>query len=270
MAASSKGQGATATAKGRDTIADRGRSAEGRGAGGRGTGGSDTGARTAEKRESMPLAGKQFSKVRGAKCDRRVVRTRKAIREAFKRLVRNTSYDKVTITAIAREADIDRKTFYLHYDSVDDVVDEIVCEEANRMVSLLRTESFSMGDGVDVADLFSRLSVVLVRNFVANGEVIEHVAPELMLKKVERYLTEAIVEDDALGLASAMGSYLRYCVSFFCAGLVAVYRDWLKRDSEIPLESLAAVTTTAILSGVEGLVRSGKALSPVSQKRALL
>lgn len=45
--------------------------------------------------------------------DRRVVRTRKAIREAFFKLMENQDYHKITIASVAREADIDRKTFYL-------------------------------------------------------------------------------------------------------------------------------------------------------------
>ena len=44
--------------------------------------------------------------------DRRVVRTRKAIREAFFKLMENQDYHKITIASVAREADIDRKTFY--------------------------------------------------------------------------------------------------------------------------------------------------------------
>ena len=43
--------------------------------------------------------------------DRRVVRTRKAIREAFFKLMENQDYHKITIASVAREADIDRKTF---------------------------------------------------------------------------------------------------------------------------------------------------------------
>ena len=58
--------------------------------------------------------------------DRRVVRTRKAIREAFFKLMENQDYHKITIASVAREADIDRKTFYLHYRSVSDLVDEVI------------------------------------------------------------------------------------------------------------------------------------------------
>ena len=62
--------------------------------------------------------------------DRRVARTKAAVHAAVLKLVQERAFDKVTVAAVAREADIDRKTFYLHYASVDDVVDEIVREEA--------------------------------------------------------------------------------------------------------------------------------------------
>lgn len=187
--------------------------------------------------------------------DRRVVRTRKAIREAFLNLLRSEDYDRVTITAVAREADIDRKTFYLHYDSVDDVLDEIIRERAEQMVASLREESLAQGGGVDVADLFARLSVALVQDYSITENMVRHVSPEKLLSKVEGPLTEAIVECDALGLASAMGPYLSFGVSFLCGGLLSAYRHWLAIDSDMPLENLAALTSAAILAGVEGFLQ---------------
>ena len=70
--------------------------------------------------------------------DRRVVRTRKAIREAFFKLMENQDYHKITIASVAREADIDRKTFYLHYRSVSDLVDEVIRDEAPKIVAAAR------------------------------------------------------------------------------------------------------------------------------------
>ena len=187
--------------------------------------------------------------------DRRVVRTKRAIREAFLNLLHAEDYDRVTITAVAHEADIDRKTFYLHYDSVDDVLDEIIRERAEQTVALLREESLAQGGGVDVADLFARLSVALVQDFSINKTVMKHVSPEMLLGKVEGPLTEAITECDALGLSSTMGPYLSFGVSFFCGGLLSTYRHWLAVDSDVPLEDLAALTSAAILSGVEGFLQ---------------
>lgn len=186
--------------------------------------------------------------------DRRVVRTKKAIREAFMGLVQERDYEKITVASIAREADIDRKTFYLHYGSVDDVVDELIHEEAERLLDILRGETFFEGGRVDVADLFSKLSIGLAQNLSHTKRMAEHVSADVILKKIEVPLTDALIEDDGLGLG-AMGPYLGYCVSFFIAGLLAVYRRWLLTDSEIPLEDLSAVASAATLVGVNGILQ---------------
>ena len=57
--------------------------------------------------------------IEAKKADRRVIRTRSAIRKAFTDLLAETAYNKITITALAKRADVDRKTFYTHYSSVE-------------------------------------------------------------------------------------------------------------------------------------------------------
>lgn len=190
--------------------------------------------------------------------DRRVARTKAAVHAAVLKLVQERAFDKVTVAAVAREADIDRKTFYLHYASVDDVVDEIVREEAEWRVAIVREEAFALGERMDVADLFSRVSVALMEQFEASGLTFAHLSSDLLLRKIERPLTEAIIADDALGMAAALGPRLPYAVSFFSAGLLSVMRHWLADDSEMPLEELARMASVAVASGVEGLLRDAQ------------
>lgn len=188
--------------------------------------------------------------------DRRFVRTEKAIREAFLRLIEEQDFQKITVTAIAREADIDRKTFYLHYETVDAVADALVREEAETFVRLLREGSFFDVRTADVTDLFFSLSAGPAPDLLRTRKMYEHITAEEMLEKVEAALTEAIIEEeDRLDLAHA-GPYVSYCVSFFVAGLFAVYRRWLASDSDISLEEISAVANIAASSGVNGLRQS--------------
>lgn len=54
------------------------------------------------------------------KTDLRILKTRKAIKEAFLTLIYTKGYDRMTIQDIADEAMINRNTFYLHYiDKID-------------------------------------------------------------------------------------------------------------------------------------------------------
>ena len=66
--------------------------------------------------------------------DRRIARTRKAIQNAYLDLLRQKGTEKITISDIAREADIDRKTFYLHYNSTEDIIREFAEEKTRELL----------------------------------------------------------------------------------------------------------------------------------------
>lgn len=60
-----------------------------------------------------------------AHTDLRVKRTLKSIRNAFFTLVMEKNYSDISITELTELAEINRKTFYLHYASLDELVDEV-------------------------------------------------------------------------------------------------------------------------------------------------
>ena len=60
------------------------------------------------------------------KSDLRVVRTRNALRVAFEELIAETTLDKITVKALTDRAGINRKTFYLHYETIEAFYDEIM------------------------------------------------------------------------------------------------------------------------------------------------
>lgn len=62
--------------------------------------------------------------------DRRSVYTRKVIKEAFFESLQDKGrFDAVTITDICKRADINRSTFYLHYEDKYDLLRKLIIEE---------------------------------------------------------------------------------------------------------------------------------------------
>jgi len=62
------------------------------------------------------------------KTDRRTLYTEMVIKDALLALLKNNSFEKVTVTALCREADITRATFYLHYMDLWAVLDEVLAD----------------------------------------------------------------------------------------------------------------------------------------------
>lgn len=68
----------------------------------------------------------QIQSAEKGKTDRRIIRTKRAIYRAISELMSEKRLDQITVTDIARKADINRKTFYTYYSSPEDVIDEAI------------------------------------------------------------------------------------------------------------------------------------------------
>ena len=57
------------------------------------------------------------------------------IKDALLELLQNTPYEKITVTALCKQSEITRATFYLHYNNIDNVLDELL-DDALRLTEL--------------------------------------------------------------------------------------------------------------------------------------
>ena len=84
----------------------------------------------------------------GKKTDLRVIRTRMMLKAAFKRLVVRLPKDQITVTALADETPINRRTFYLHYTSVDEMLMDIESDYADETIEQLDEIQGKLADGI--------------------------------------------------------------------------------------------------------------------------
>lgn len=69
------------------------------------------------------------------KIDRRRIITKNLIKDALLELLRAEAYDRITVSALCKRAEITRATFYLHYQNLDEVLDETL-DDALRLTEL--------------------------------------------------------------------------------------------------------------------------------------
>lgn len=79
------------------------------------------------------------------KVDLRVQKTNLALQQAFRQLVSTTSYRNITVKELTETAHINRKTFYLHYDSIEDFSDTVVDEIADKLLQLMMEKPLRQG-----------------------------------------------------------------------------------------------------------------------------
>ena len=73
--------------------------------------------------------------------DRRVLRTKKNIHQAFLQLLSEKSLSQITVKELSEHADINRKTFYMYYSNIEDILAELEDELVLKLVHVFADKS---------------------------------------------------------------------------------------------------------------------------------
>lgn len=157
--------------------------------------------------------------------DRRVRRTRHAIHSAFRALVARDGFRNITVSALAREANIDRKTFYLHYRGLDDLMAEEIRQIADQVAAALMPVSKGSAMAVNLRETLERVADL----FLADREFFQSVFAEAPLDRVVEALVPAIRSRViAQGVLPAFRdtAALDNLIRFYVGGVGAVFFHW--------------------------------------------
>lgn len=168
------------------------------------------------------------------KIDRRVCYSKAAIRESFLALLAKKPIEKISVTEICSDANINRGTFYAHYADPFDLrrclADELALVLKARMDELGVTRLKS----VEIFTLF-RENSELCRIFAGkNGD--SNALHRLIAKAADAYLGQ---EPDRIGKLSA--EQLEYIRLMLIASITATVKHWLDTGLAAEPEELAAI-----------------------------
>ena len=108
--------------------------------------------------------------------DLRIVKTRTNIKNSLIDLLAEKNVSKITVTELAEKAMINRKTFYRHYHTVQDVVDDINYDIVNDVISYAKK---SDRDGNNLVNQLNFIGLSIVENkelvLIERGEIIKNI-----------------------------------------------------------------------------------------------
>lgn len=192
--------------------------------------------------------------------DRRVAKTQKAIRHAFHKLLTQSGIEKITVSALAREADIDRKTFYLHFSSIDDLINQEASILVDRVAHALATPAH---DEEKFAPLNMKRVLTELANVAEEEEelyrrIISSLSIDQMVEALYEPVRRAAVENNR-ELFDSNERGFDYIIRFYIAGTLSMFTQWFLEDHDQPIDS--------IMDMVERIMDSS-ALRPLSSAGA--
>lgn len=187
------------------------------------------------------------------KVDRRIARTKRMIREALAALIEEKGFETITVSDITTSANINRGTFYLHYQDKFDLLEKCeneIFQEIEDMTKDIRVEDLRKFSE-DLEPL--AYSVKLLEYIKDNASFMKavlgpngNVAFQIKLKEyIKANIGKVFLKEVNEGY---MKVPMEYLLSYIVSAHLGVIQQWLHNElKESPQEIARYILTTTIL-----------------------
>lgn len=158
--------------------------------------------------------------------NRNAQRSVRLLEEALTLLIAEKPYDKITVSDITRRADLNRGTFYAHFDSVDQLMRQTMddlTEKVSASIDPLVTNSFFQ----DPMPFLRQISDFVCDNLALTRKLVDNdrLGPFLgaLMDRIERHLHDIARSEDPEG-----GNFPLETVDFLLGGIRNAYASWLE------------------------------------------
>lgn len=184
--------------------------------------------------------------------DRRVARTKKAIRIALAELLSEKDINSITIKDISEKANINRKTFYNYYSGIHQVVDEI---EDSVIVSLESTlNDVDIYEAInDPLIVFDRLTSVINSDFEFYSHLMKMSSNVSLATKIVDLLKEKTKEKLKKQI-DIPEEDLRMIIDYSTSGMIRVYQIWFNSNRAISIDKLSSSLGNLMFNGIGGFI----------------
>lgn len=184
--------------------------------------------------------------------DRRILKTKKAIRNAFAELLSEKELNSITVTDITNKADINRKTFYNYYKGIYQIIDEI----ENELISIFDEAINDIDVRVAMQNpqpIFEKLTAIINSDIEFYGYLMKGCGNISLITKISELLKGKvrIAFNEQISIPE---SKLNLIVNFSINGMISAYQEWFNSDKNYPLDKFSNDVGTIIFKGINGLV----------------
>ncbi|NFA59577.1 TetR/AcrR family transcriptional regulator [Clostridium sporogenes] len=168
----------------------------------------------------------------GIKGNRRILYTKKVIKESLIELLQHKKIHEVTVTDICKNANINRGTFYSHYKDTYDLLKSIEDELFNQILEYIEEtpvedyKNILLLKALELIDANKKLCKILFSKQMENN-IMDRIIYVANKAEIDKLISSSKIND----------VFLEYFIKYSVGGVFSVIQTWLENDlNESPQE----------------------------------
>lgn len=171
--------------------------------------------------------------------------------ESLIELLEEKELEYITVKEICQRAGVNRSTFYLHYETIADLVNETAETIDRRFLSYFPQDRRALMDSPDRKDLVlvSREYLLPYLRFIQENKKVYRAAfknpggmqTDVRYRKLRQYVLEPIMERFEIP-----EPHRPYYIAYYVEGVFAIVKEWLGRDCADEVETVIEIILACV------------------------
>ncbi len=180
--------------------------------------------------------------------DKRVIRTKKAIKAALFHIMEEKDISSITISELTQKANINRRTFYTHYRNITDILDEIEGDLVQSLTELMR--NFDVNEyRTSTYNLFMGLNDLISGEFDYYFHLVRVDMRGMLVSRLKNVIKETT--DKLLAQICSRTDDISLISSFIVGGFFNSYLEWHNHPEKLTAEQAAELTSCMVAFSIE-------------------
>lgn len=184
--------------------------------------------------------------------DRRTLRTRSRIRQSLIELLMEKEPSRITVRELSERADINRKTFYMYFSNIDDIVMDLNFSLADRLIDVFANFNF-FEPPLDLFFLFRQLNDVISEDLELYRRLNELGLLTSITSHVKNAIIDILMEQGHLSQDENRPRYTLYA-EYAAAGILSMFTKWFSMESDISLNELTETAGKLTVYGLQSVL----------------
>ncbi len=184
--------------------------------------------------------------------DKRIVRTKTAIRKAFISLVQKKDISAITVSELVEVASITRSTFYMYYGSVLEVRNDIEQEIMQNLEKIMDDNDW-LTFMVNPYPLLSSISQEIIKYDEYNRYILLRGSSSHLFELLNRHVVTEFLDYVKRNNVDIDAARAKYIAAFIAAGIEECFTLWYNHQSTLTLEELCQRMSELIKAGLASI-----------------
>ena len=185
--------------------------------------------------------------------DRRTRRTKILLKNAYIELLQEKKFTEISVKELCELADINRGTFYLHYNDIYELKKQLEDDIMNQLEELVLSHA-SLETNDDTYQLFLQLFQFTEKNQLyfsaflgANGDI-------SYFKRMQGMFKDLYLGLLLQGKTPTNSTNLDYSYNFIASGFTGLIENWLSNSNRPSPEEMATLVNRILYEGLPSLL----------------